>query len=541
MIRSRVADIIGAAVSLVAIAVGAAGASPDRLNPAAGTDRSGGHAWLAVPATKLSPEEISPFQLYHVPPRGGAMFSEDGTLRTAQSGRLLSRPDRLAATGDTVWIVMEPSGDTGKPVQRTVLSLSAVRHEMAELWRDEPEGYPDARPSLSGPGLLHGLAAGPWGLAAVLDARTQNSSGGLTLKVLAGTAWSTVEMPDVSAQASVSLASGKLGPTLIALTPGVSVDVWRCEPAQENGKPNWVSRPVWRHEVLPLARGTSGLSDASWAVWRDAGTSLYAAWEKPGSKDVVIAEFLRSGPVEFSSVSGEGRPAVAFTDSRAQVFWFQVGDRGQAGKLAVAEVSLLTGRALYRGPARAGLPITDSDVRLLLLTLTILAASVVVFVIRGESARVEVTLPEGFALAETSSRVLATLLDLLLVAFITSRITGVPLGQLFVVKVAAGTELMQFALMSAVVGALQGFVLEGLFGRTLGKMLTGLVVGRVVSGGVEGVPLWSALVRNLVKWLLPPVGMLGLMEHNARHRGDVWGQTVVVTSIPSPDNFDDED
>lgn len=530
---------LAAALALAAVSAVCAN---DRMYPAAGTQGSGGHAWLAVPSPKLSPGEDSPFQIYHVPPRGGPMASDDGTLRTAQAGRLLARPDRIAASDDTVWMVMEPSNDSTKAVQRTVLSLAAVRHEIAELWRDEPEGYPDTCPSLTGPGMLTGLAAGRWGVAAVLDSRTSNgASGGLVLKVLSGTAWSTIDLPALPANASVSLAAGKAGPTVIALTPGVSVEVWRCEPLIQNDKPMWTKLPSWRREVLPVATGAAGLTDASWAVWRDSGTTINAAWEKPGGKDIVIAELLRTGPVEFASITGEGRPAVAFTDSRAQVFWFQPGDRGQTNKLAVAEVSLLTGRALYRGPARAGLPITDSDVRLLLLTLTILAASVVVFVIRGESARVEVTLPEGYSLAETSARVFATLLDLILVAFLTSRVTGLPLSQLFVVKVAAGTEFIQFALTAAALGALQGIVLEGLFGRTVGKALTGLVVGRVVPGGVEGAPLWSAVVRNLVKWLLPPVGMLGLMEHNARHRGDVWAQTVVVTSTPSPDNSEDED
>lgn len=523
----------------------------DDFYPAAGTWGPSGHGWVVIPGVRLTRDNADPWQLYHVPPRSGPLASEDGIVRPAQAARLVSRPERLAAYGGTVWMIMGPtsSGTESADATRAVLSLNAVRHEMAELWRDEPEEFPSPCPSLVGNGILTGLAAGSWGVGALLDDRI--SGGGLTLQVLVGQSWTPVALPAIPSNRTVSLTAGATGPTVVSLVPGVSVDVWRCEPPEPSAAPDaqasavkseWTHAPTWTRDVLPVSKGAAGLTHATRATWRDTGSSIIVAWPRPGVKEVVLAELFRTGPVEFAAITGEGRPAVSLMGERAAVFWHQAApDAGTPPKLAVAEVSLLTGMALYRGAAHAGLPITGSDVRMLLLILTLLAASVFVFVIRPDSGQVEIVMPEGFALAEPSTRVLASALDLILVVVIASRVTGISVSQLLSIKVAAGSEFIEFALSVACIGAAQGVLLESLFGRTVGKTLTGLVVARVVPGGIEAAPVWSALVRNLVKWLLVPVGLLGLLEHNARHRGDVWGRTVVVTASASPDNSHDDD
>jgi|GEM_PF-6662814 len=519
-------------------------ASAEDLYPAAGASSPAGHGWIVIPGVRLSRDDTDPWQLYHVPPRTGPMASDDGIVRPAQAARLVARPDRIAAHDGTVWIVMGNTGGTPSP-GRAVLTLSAVQHELADLWRDEPEEYPAACPSLVGEGTLVGLSAGPWGVGALLDDRANGR--GLTLRVLTGQAWIPVEIPAIPEGHSVSLAAGRFGPTVVSVLSGVSVHVWRCDaPAEGTGRAgvsvDWSKPPVWNSDVLPIASGSAGLDHAARAAWRDTGSSITVAWARPGAKQVVLAELFPTGAIEFAAVSGEERPSVSFMGDRAAVFWHRPSqEAGTPHKLAVAEVSLLTGQAFYRGAAHAGLPITGSDVRLLLLVLTLLAASVFVFVIRGDSDRAEVVLPDGVLLAEPSTRIVATLLDLVLVMFIASRLTGISFGQLLSIKVAAGSEFIEFMLASSFVGAVQGFVLEAVFGRTVGKMFTGLVVARVVPGGIEATTAGASLVRNLVKWMLVPVGLLGLMEHNSRHRGDVWARTVVVSASGSPDNTESPD
>jgi len=40
--------------------------------------------------------------------------------------------------------------------------------------------------------------------------------------------------------------------------------------------------------------------------------------------------------------------------------------------------------------------------------------------------------------------------------------------------------------------------------------------------------LWAAVLRNLVKWALPPLAAAGVSSPERRHRGDVVAGTVVV-------------
>jgi len=45
------------------------------------------------------------------------------------------------------------------------------------------------------------------------------------------------------------------------------------------------------------------------------------------------------------------------------------------------------------------------------------------------------------------------------------------------------------------------------------------------------IPLWAAIVRNMIKWLVPPVAALVLLDPERLHRGDRATRTLVVAPI----------
>ncbi|MCX5688881.1 MAG: hypothetical protein NTV94_03670 [Planctomycetota bacterium] len=40
--------------------------------------------------------------------------------------------------------------------------------------------------------------------------------------------------------------------------------------------------------------------------------------------------------------------------------------------------------------------------------------------------------------------------------------------------------------------------------------------------------LVRALVRNIIKWIAPPIALLGMLELSRRHRADQWSRSVVI-------------
>jgi uncharacterized RDD family membrane protein YckC len=84
---------------------------------------------------------------------------------------------------------------------------------------------------------------------------------------------------------------------------------------------------------------------------------------------------------------------------------------------------------------------------------------------------------------------------------------------------------------------------EGLSGRTLGKLALGIRVSsiRVQLGNLDSPPeppgVARGLLRNIIKWCLPPVGLIALLDPEGRHRADQFAMTAVVL----PDDPDDEE
>lgn len=198
---------------------------------------------------------------------------------------------------------------------------------------------------------------------------------------------------------------------------------------------------------------------------------------------------------------------------------------------------MFTGRTLYAGTARSEGPISPGEFRAVVLGLLVLMAAVLALVLRAPPAG-SFVLPAATALAEPGRRLAATLIDLGATLLIVRGLGLWPASLLDPAAWFDGTNGLTLG-ATVVVAVLNGAVCEGLWGKTPGKVLVGC---EVVLLGRTGEP-WDprppgparALVRNLVKWVLPPVAVLGVLDPEGMHRGDSYARTAVVVRIePEP-------
>lgn len=219
-----------------------------------------------------------------------------------------------------------------------------------------------------------------------------------------------------------------------------------------------------------------------------------------------------------------------------------------------------SGGVLYEGPARREGVITTRDFHLLTLAFASTMVMVLVFVMQSDRQSM-VVLPTGCSLPTGLQRAGATLADLLAVLLIGAVVLRLPVAELFSVELLTNPSqalLTVGTLMT--LGAVLGTMCEAIWGRTPGKLLFGLDVlamVRVPTTGAPAVPpdgwarigsydvgaptLSQAARRNVVKWMLFPLTLVGLFDAHGRHPADLLAKTIVVRPPDSiPDEQDDE-
>ena len=225
---------------------------------------------------------------------------------------------------------------------------------------------------------------------------------------------------------------------------------------------------------------------------------------------------------------------------------------------AITEVSTGDGRVMFSGAAKREGVVTTRDFHLLTLAFASMMVAVLLFVLRSDKNR-PVVMPEGSSLASGAKRAVATGIDAFAVLLLAGPLLGISAGRLVSVETMmnpGGAMLDVLGVMA--LGMVCGTISEALWGRTIGKFVTGCEVAGFVRRRAEkaektektddaeqaettekqtetvgsydvGTPmLWQAGARNAVKWLLWPLSLVALFDATARHPGDVIGQTVVV-------------
>jgi len=454
-----------------------------------------GHGWLLL--------HIGPFGqpvLYHLPPRTGpGETAQAGTIRLA---RTLDRdPEAMAASDEFLYLLGPIQGAGEGEPRRWVASVRARASGLGELWRYEPMGPPYAHPPLPGLGRLIGFGVDAIGPAVVTD----DNGDGSRFRRLSGNEWRDVNLPQ------------GLGRPVRAMVTAAGVFL-----QDEAG--------VWSGRAVGDGYKWDGPFPATteageWLGIGPGGTLLTLA----GSS--ILADPIGSDPYTLADTADAIDPGAVWLP--------MIGDGrivgvtpGEANALAaIAEFSAATGRELYAGEPRQEGPVTARDLRVLALLLVVATGALLVLAVRGPDPGIG-QLPDMASMAEPGRRLAATGVDLLMAGFTTAIVYDMPLPEVFspVEWIAAGGEKLPLTLLG--VGFLLGWIGDWIFAGSPGKRLLGCRVVEARSGLPRGIGPWRALLRNAIKWALPPVTVAAMLDPSRRHRGDALAKAAVVVFSP---------
>lgn len=302
--------------------------------------------------------------------------------------------------------------------------------------------------------------------------------------------------------------------------------------------------PDWKeeHDRLPVADPVSAADINLFTI-----ASHRIAVTRNGDGTVTMHAQRGGEWAELARVQGVAREFCVLplcTSARVMLLWKPPsGTSGSAGgSMEVREISAHTGRVLYAGPSVSSSPITLSDYRLIVLTLFIATSLVLAFILRAEAREVVLHLPKGVSLAEPSRRAVAFAIDFVIWFSVAASFFGLgPFEAVSPEAILSGAGFWAFA-SGLALAATANTILECLVGRSIGKVVTGCRVLLVRSrGGLADdhhptFPL--ALLRNLLKWMLPPLGALLLADPEWRHPADRISRTVVVVDTNNESNND---
>ncbi|MFN0010991.1 MAG: RDD family protein [Phycisphaerales bacterium] len=476
--------------------------------------------------------------------------------------------------------------DAAHSVQRRVVTLAAAP-TVAGTYEYLPPGTVEARAALPGFGLLEGFAT-VGGAPVALLGPDELGAGGWTLLRLAGDSWVSVSLPPeaslagpegVRADLAVRLVAVGTGVWLIVIEPRGETRLWRADvPAStaEEPAPPWTwtrlgplppsaAQPDLRRALLTTVDGEV------YAVDR-AGPALPVGAESAASTRGGEVRLFRMGlaasgfvvprwvatesvgePVGSVGLDGLGRMVLAWPEAAAaQGAPAPTGSPPAlttapsapgATRIKISEFSLWTGERIYSGSAKREGVLTVRDFQVLTFVIGGLMLAVMAFVLRSDATQT-LSLPTGVSLARPAARVLAGAIDLCVAVLLASVAFGIApsamVGWHLLAPLRVEAWLPVLTAWGLVIALAAGQ--EWLTGRTLGKRLVGCEVLGLHkdpgAGAIEGAKFgsvfigrptfWQALLRNLIRWGVPPLGLLMVFDSNWRHAGDLLAGTVVV-------------
>lgn len=499
--------------------------------------------------------------LLHLPPRiaGG---DERGAVRIAPG--VAGQTDAIASYDDRVWLALAPERGPASSMIRRIVTLAAVR-SVGGAW-----GYPPGRPEvlapLPGRDEVIGFVGTVRGPVVLTRSRVDNAQPPTVpewnLQILSGSSWHTLPLPwstlaDAPPPGStVRLAS--LGDSLALLVFPAEAGPWTdframlpdAQPAATTG----AQTLAWTRALRPLEGlnmdSASGFSpDVVYAVGDGSTQQLVAArWLTGGEVEVVS---LRNASIALlATIDGVPRDhrlaPLNSTDSLA-ILWWEAGAANDAKepvsgstaarKFTIAEVSTISGKVLYRGEHKGGGIISGGEFKLLAIALLLVTTLVLLFALRAEPSAV-LALPKGFTLADPLRRIIAAVVDLVPGVVIAAFSLGIEPESMLSPAILLGPRAEWLAWPLALGLTIFHCTLgEALSGRSIGKAISGCEVASLVrdreTGKIDLQPVaaWQALVRNVIRWGIPVLGIILLIDGGRRHPADAAARTVVVTRV----------
>lgn len=492
------------------------------------------HAWAVY---RNAHEEVL---LVHLPPRNPStddrLAIRPGVLGEIRPVRRLEAfPDGLAASDEKVFVIFDPVL-VGERWVRRVYSGRAVASPVGGVWSFDPPDRLEPEPSLFLKAqVVDFLALGDtlWALMNEDDAGEHTQS----VWKVDGSSWIQVPLPEHAQGPLVGLIH--TGDQVLAISQAEEnqLRAHRYGDAQQQWIEDWSTlKTNTKSNTKPiLVSGTHGLSVIEPG---ENGQSVLHLWTRSG--DYVISQ--GAYPVADSAYAelGSVNHLVAITRNPSPDT-----DTSQPSEvlatIQVAEYDLSTGEELYAGDPVVVPPVSGEEVRFLMGMLILVMVGGLVAVLMPDRTD-SMGIPVGFALSEPSRRVVASMFDLMLIATLLGMVFNVRLFEVLSLSVIIRQDNSWLIYPSMMVGGMViGTLSEWLFGASFGKWVTGLRVVKAQAGPMERISFRSSLVRNLIKWLLPPVGLLMTVDPEGLHRGDRATRTIVVYLVDPTDSGDHED
>lgn len=525
--------------------IGVGGAAPPR--PADASTPLPTHAWLIVPSLRGAGGTA-----LHLPPRGERPGA-DGQIRPAAD---LSVLPALAAAWEERLYMLFPGDAAGKPVWR-VFSISSQRGAFADNWITTPMQGFDVHPPLPAGFEPFGAAGTVLGLGVLTEHPAGNS-----LLALSRGRWARADLPpelrvlDAARRHGLILMGSSEEVLILSRGEGSGgVRLWRAEPPD-----GWASPPPsgdgvpafplrWTSRWIDLTATTLGgvaperikavvSADRLVLCARGGGGQLLLASAELHRPDMTMENLgtLEGVPEAWAAapLSGVGRIGVC---------QWRPAEGAGLPTLSLVELSAQTGEVLHTGSPRSGAPLGRPEYILMVVTLLEMSACALVFILKPNDDEV-INLPPGFALAPSARRAMAGAIDFSLVLALSQWVWGEYGRELLGEGDTPLARAMGVSLTTILGLVVQGALLEALIGRSIGKLFMGIEVVQLPAGAGGGElirpSLARTIVRNMAKWGLPPIGMLGLLDPQGRHRGDQFARTLCVVRFREGENDEHE-
>jgi uncharacterized RDD family membrane protein YckC len=493
-------------IAMVLVVLASVTRGDDRVMITSNIDDAPSRAWAVY--RNAAKENL----LVYFAPREQSDRLEPATIGQLQGVRPLGArlPISIASLDDRVYLVFPPVVSERRRMMR-VYSLRAVPSPVGGLWVLDPAAQLQVeQPIVSAASLIgmHATSESVWALL-------KDDEDTLELQRLDPSGWVRVPVTDTIDPRRVELSAIGPDPVLIDRS-GLRFVASRFDTRADAWSPIAHELEIGRDTEIHAAPNAMRVIDRA-----ESGGARLRYWSDDGV-------FLIAEDLEIPEASG-----IAFLHGNDSIIAVRALDTEQTDEgeptVDLTELDLNTSQVLYAGAPAVTAPVSAEEFRFLVVMMILVMSGVLIIVILPDRADA-MHLPEGTAIADPGRRLVATMIDAFIVTTIVGAFFGVSTAEIVTLTVIMlpGNAWGVFP-MTIICGIVYSTLGESLVGATPGKLLMRIRLVAAEPGDPRRPRFWSVLVRNTIKWALPPVAALALIDPEALHRGDRTSRSLVVS------------
>lgn len=432
-----------------------------------------------------------------------------------QAMRPLGRrfPQAIAAQGDRVYLAFPPVYANERRLMR-VYSTGAFPSPLGGLWVIDPPDRLRTEHPLETPGELVAMQATRDTLWALIQ-----DSGDAQLLRLDREDWVPISLPDQLSTKRLDLSAIDDRIVLVDRS-GTGFKASIYDNTSQQWSPFSADLPMGKHTQL-----LAGLRAITVIDWDERDQARLRTWSPAGlftlASDLALPSDSTYSVLDSSNSLLGLRAVLTKSDSIEA-----------SETIELTEFDLLDNSVRYQGAPVASAPVSADEFRFLAVMMILVMLGVLVVVIMPDRTQT-MLLPDHTVIADPGRRLIASMLDAALVATIVAQLFGVaPIEVLTLSIIVRPDNTWGVIPAIMIIGVVYATLFEWMLSATPGKLIVGIRVARAQIGPRTRPKFWSALVRNIIKWVLPPVAALALIDPETLHRGDRASRTLVVMPRP---------